>query len=147
MAQITLLTNGDITHSAWQDNGVYSTHWESINDDVSGSPTDTDYIDTTTIDGVAEVEMEDSPANLSQCTAIEVSVRGSVVDAAVSALIEVGILHTVSTHIGASPYDVTGTNFGGYGTLGNYVIPEITGLTLSKTEIDSLRIRFTFRAS
>ena len=148
MADITILpVTPDIT-ADWTEDPV-GPAWSCIDEDVSGSPSDIDFIETTTIDAVCAVEFADSPANLSECTALTVSLRGVLTDESATALVEVAITHTGGTvHLGASPYDVTGANFGGYGTAeSNYSIPQITGLNLTKTEIDSLRVGMTFRAS
>lgn len=147
MAQITILPNADIT-TEWD--CTIGNHYTALAFDISAVPgtMDDEYIDTTVIDEVDAVEFENSPANLSECTAIEVSLRGQVDDVGAAALVEVAVTHTGGTvHIGASPFDVDGNDFATYGNLGTFVIPEITGLNLTKTQIDSLRVGMTFRAS
>ena len=147
MADITILPTADIT-TEWDTTG--GNHWGELDYDISLTPAGMDdgYIDTTVIDEEDEIEFADSPANLSECTALTVTVRGSVTDIASSALVEVAITHTGGTvHLGSSPYDVDGNDFATYGNIGTHVIPQITGLTLTKTQIDSLRVGMTFRSS
>ena len=146
MAQATILpVTPDIT-ADWVEEPV-GPAWSCIDDDVSGTPDDNEYIETTVIDAVCAVEFAASPANLSECTDCDISLRGVVTDASSTALVEVAITHTGGTvHLGTSPYDVDGNDFNVYGSIGDYVIP-IGSLTLTKTQIDSLRVGMTFRAS
>lgn len=145
MATITILPDVDVT-TDWTEEPSGAA-WSTIDEDVSGTPSDADYIETTTIDQVCEVEFAATPANLSECTAITLMLRGVVTDVATSALVEVALTHSAGTHVTGSPVDVDGVDFGGtYGTIGNETL-SFPGLTLNKTQMDSLQAKFTFRAS
>ena len=145
MATQTILPDADV-QTGWTEEPV-GPAWSTIDEDVSGTPSDADYIETTTIDAICEVDFAASPANVSEVTALSVSLRGLVTDASSTALVEVAITHSGGTHIGASPYDVDGNDFATYGNIGDFVIGPITSLTLTKTQIDSLRVSATFKAA
>ena len=143
MATTNLKPMSDVTAN-W-DTTTGGNHYGEIDEGVTYS--DADYIETVTISDVDEFGMEDTPANTSQVTQIDLNIRGQIDDVSATARIQVDLFHTAGTPVTGNPKYVTGTNFGGYGTLGTYSALSWTSLTLTKTEADSLQCRITFLAS
>lgn len=143
MATVNLKPMSDVT-ADW-DNSTGANHYGEIDE---GTPyTDGEYIDTVGINDVDEFGMEDTPANLSECTQIDLNMRGQLDDASATARIQVDLFHSAGTPVAGNPKYVDGADFGGYGTLGTITPLSWAGLTLTKTEMDSLQARVTFLAS
>jgi hypothetical protein len=96
---------------------------------------------------VDEFGMEDSPGNTSEVTQIDINMRGQIDDASATARIQVDLFHSAGTPVSGNPKYVDGTDFGGYGVLGEITPLSWTTLTLTKTQVDSLQTRVTFLAS
>lgn len=140
MATIFILPAADVTAN-WTSTGA--NHWDEINEEVL-SPTDGTYVDTTTISDDFEVTFTASPANLSECTQIDIGIRGQIDDAGGNARISLDLSHTAGTPIGSTVYSA-GADFGGYGVLGND-FHSFTTLTLTKAEVDTLSAEIIFLA-
>lgn len=142
MATITILPDEDVLIN-WDINGE-TFAYQCLAYDVSAAPggMDTAFVDETDFAGDFEIGFAAPPANLSQCTQIDLEIRGQIDDVATNARISVELTHTAGTTIDVIRY-ITGTDFGGYGTLGDHVEQFLT-LTLNKTEITSLRVEVIF---
>ena len=143
MASVNVKPLTDVT-ADW-DNSTAASHYETIDE---GSPySDADYIDTVTINDVDEFTMGDTPANCSEVTAIAVNCKGQIDDASATARIQFDLFHSAGSPVAGNSKYADGVDFGGYGVLGEITPLSWTGLTLTKTEADSLQCRITFLAS
>lgn len=142
MATTNLVLDGDVT-TDW-DTTTGANHYTEI-DEGTGTPSDADYIATTTINDVDEFTLSATPANTSQVTQVDVNLRGYIDDGSSTARIQVDMFHTAGTPVTGNPKYVDGTGFGGYGTTpGTATALSWTGLTLTKAQADTLQLRLTF---
>lgn len=115
-------------------------HWSTL-DDAPAAPADADFVETTTLSVEDEVALGDSPANTSQVQSVQPTVRGFINDASATAKIRFQLFRAGPVQVGGD-IDVTGTNFGGYGTTpANFQITW-SGLTLTKAQFDSCTLRY-----
>jgi hypothetical protein len=135
-----VLPNSDVTTN-WDTVDPGPNHYEAVNEQTS-TPTDADFIETTTLNDDDRFGFEASPGNTDQVTQVDVHVRAKIDDSANTAFIRVELFHSGSTQVG-SEVDLDGTDFGGYGTLGN-ATAQWTTLTLTKAQADSLEVELTF---
>jgi hypothetical protein len=143
MATTNLKPDSDVT-ADW-DTTTGANHFGEIDE---GSPYgDADYIETVTINDIDEFTMEDTPANTSEVTQIDINCRGQIDDASATARIQFDLFHSAGTPVSGNPKYADGVAFGGYGVLGEITPLSWTTLTLTKTEADSLQCRITFLAS
>ena len=143
MPTITVVPVTDVT-AGW-DTTTGADHYTEV-DEGTTSPNDNNYIQTTTIGSVDEFSLGNVPANANITTQVDVNTRGILTDSGGAARIQVDLLHSGSTLVGGSPKYITGADFGGYSTTGTFQL-SWTGLTLTKTQADSLTLRYTFLAS
>ncbi len=142
MATANLKPMSDVT-ADW-DTTTGANHYGEIDE---GTPySDADYIETTTISDIDEFGMEDTPANLSECTQIDINMRAQIDDASATAKIQCDLFHSAGTPVSGNPQIFDGADFGGYGVMGEKT-ESWTTLTLTKTQMDSLQTRITFLAS
>lgn len=147
MATINLKVDGDVT-TDW-DTTTGANHFGEIDEGTvlgGNTPSDVDYVETTTISDVDEFTVEATPANTSQVTQVDVNIRAQIDDASATARIQLDLFHSAGTPVTGNPKYVDGTDLGGYGTLGE-VARSWTSLTLTKAQADSLQLRQTFLAS
>lgn len=141
-----MFLDGDVTVN-W-DTTTGTNHFGEIDEGtvLGGTPTpsDADYIETTTINDDDEFTFDASPANVSQVTTINLNIRGYITDVSTTARYKVDLTHSAGTPVTGSPKYVTGTNLGGYGTTVGEFASSFTGLTLTKTQVDSLQTKITF---
>ena len=124
-----------------------TTHYDKI-DEGTASPTDTDYIETVTVNDVDEWALGDTPANASEITQVVVNFRARITDASGTAKIELRLFHTGGgTPVTGNPKDVTIADLGGSGVGPTTVTKTWTTLTLTKAQADSLTLRATFLGS
>lgn len=141
MATADIYPSSDVT-ADW-DTTTGATHWDEINEDPA-SPTDASYIETTTDGDVDEFGMTDAPANTSQVTQIDVTLRARLTDPGESAAsIQCDLFHSAGTPVTGNPKTYVGADFGGYGVLGN-ASKSWTTLTLTRTQANTLQKRITF---
>lgn len=143
MATADLLPNADVT-TEWDTVEPGPNHYEAINELVSG-PTDADYIETTTLDDTDEFGMEDTPANTDEVTQVAVHIRAKIDDVSDNAFIRIELFHSAGTPVTGNPKDVSTTDLGGEGILGN-ATKTWTALTLTKAQADSIQTRVTFKS-
>jgi len=146
MATINLKVDGDVTTN-WDTVNPGPNHWEAIDEGTvlgGNSPSDADYIETTTIDDVDEFTVGATPANTSEVTQIDVNLRGYIDDGSSTARIQLDLFHSAGTPVTGNPKYIDGTDLGGYGTTVGEASVSWTGLTLTKTQADSLQLRTTF---
>lgn len=144
MATADLLPNSDVTTN-WDTAVPGGTHYTCI-DELVSAPTDGDYIETTTLDDVDEFGMEDTPANTDEVTQVDVHIRAKIDDVSDAAYIRIELFHSAGTPVTGNPKDVSTTDLGGEGVLGN-ATKSWTGLTLTKAQADSLQTRVTFKSA
>lgn len=145
MATTTLYVDGDVGTPEW-DTTTGSDHYTEI-DEGTASPNDADYIETTTGDDMDEFSLGATPANTDTVTQVDVTIRGKLTDSGSAANYDVELWRTGSTvQVGATK-NITGTDFGGYGTLGTASALSWTGLSLTKAQADSLTVKIYFRTS
>ena len=146
MPTTTVVPTSDVT-TQWDTIEPTSptTHFDKV-DEGTTSPTDTDYIETVTVNDVDEWHLGDTPANASEITQVAVNFRARITDASGTAKIELRLFHTSGTAVTGNPKDVTIADLGGSGTLAT-VTKTWTGLTLTKAQADSLTLRATFLGS
>jgi hypothetical protein len=141
MATTTLTLDGDVT-TQW-DTTTGANHYGEI-DEGTTSPSDADYIATTTVNDIDQFTCTATPANTSQVTQVDVNIRGYLDDDSSTARLEVTLWHTTSTQIGSAKY-LNGASFSGYGTTPTTASAlSWTGLTLTKAQADSLEVRIKF---
>jgi hypothetical protein len=148
MATYVLYPDTDVTAN-W-DTTTGANHYGEIDEGTTasgGTPSDVDYIETTTINDDDRFSFTPSPANVSEVTQVDVNIRGYIDDASSTAKFSVDVEHSAGTPLSGSPYNVTGTDLGGYGTTPAEDTESFTSLTLTKTQIDSLEVEVTFLAS
>lgn len=149
MATTNLDPAADVGTQDWTSTGANS--FSVIGGTPStGTENDASYIETSTPGDSARVSFDATPANTSEVTAITIRVRARITDASTTAVIETSIYHTgdPGTQIGTT-IDIAGTSEGeAYGAFGFYdTTAAWTGLTLTKTQADSLNCDFVFAAS
>jgi len=148
MPSVNLKVDGDVT-TQWDTVVPGPNHWEAIDEGTTlggNIPDDADYIETVTVADVDEFTVEATPPNTDTVSQVVVNLRGQIDDSAATARIQVDLFHSSGTPVTGNPKYVTGTNFGGYGVLGEYALTW-SGLTLTKVQADSLQVRKTFLAS
>ena len=109
------------------------------------TPNDADYIYSNTAGHDITLTWGDSPADTNLVTQIVLNVRAKIDDGNGTGRLQVKLFHSTSTQIGSTKY-ITGTNLGGYGTLGEYALTW-SSLTLTKTQVDSLTVEIVLLAS
>ena len=143
MATTNLTLDGDDT-ADW-DTTTGGNHFGEI-DEGTASPSDADYVATTTADDIDQFTLTATPSNTSQVTQVDVNLRGYIDDATAAAKIEVSLYHTGTTLIGAA-IELDGGDLGGYGTTPTTTSAgdlRWSSLTLTKTQADSLEVRIKF---
>jgi hypothetical protein len=148
MATINRYVDGDIT-AGWDTAVPGGTHYTTIDEGTvlgGHTPSDADYVETTTMDDVDEYTVEDTPANTSQVTSITVNWRGQIDDVSATAKVQLDLFHSSGTPVTGNPKTITGADLGGYGVLGE-VAKTWSTLTLTKTQADSLQVRQTSKAT
>lgn len=113
-------------------------------DEGTGSPNDTDYIETTDVSDVDEFTLGDSPANTDQVTQVVLSIRAKITDTGGTKVIRAELFHSSGTPVTGNPKDITVAELGGSGVLAT-VTETWSGLTLTKAQADSLQLRLTFQ--
>jgi len=109
------------------------------------TPNDADYVYAQTASYNITLGFGNTPADANEITSIVLNTRAKIDDGAGTARIEVKLYHSTSTQIGSTQY-ITGANLGGYGTLGEYALTW-SSLSLTKTQADSLTVKYTLLAS
>lgn len=110
-----------------------------------GTPNDSDYIYAQAANDDVTLGFGNTPADANLITSITLNTRAKIDDGNGTARIEVKLYHSTSTQIGSTQY-ITGANLGGYGTLGEYALTW-SSLTLTKTQADSLTVKYTLLSS
>lgn len=156
MAITTVFPDGDVT-TDWDtiEPTTPTTHFDKIDEDVD-TPTDTNYIETTTVNDTDRFTIGASPANTSEVTSFTVNVRGYLTDVSATARYRINVYRAGPVELTGSPQFITGANLGGYGTtLTTYKGVSFsgnmggsgTGGALTKAEFDSLEVEVTFLGS
>ena len=109
------------------------------------TPDDGDYIYAQTANYSVTLGWGDTPSDANLITSIALHVRAKIDDGNGTGQIEVKAYHSTSTQIGSTLY-VTGSDLGGYGVIGECT-KTWSGLSLTKTQADSLTITFKLLAS
>ena len=116
-----------------------NSHYDQL--EVIASASDASAVTTTTADDIDQYTVAATPADVGTVKAVEAQLRGYIDDGSSSAAIEVTLWHTGTTQVGSAQY-LTGTSFGGYNTTYATASPLIwSGLSLTKTQADSLEVR------
>lgn len=142
MATARLDIDGEITAN-W-DTTTGANHWSVIDEDTA-SPTDADYIQTTTLTDDDRFSFGNTPANTNLVSQVDVRVRCGITDASDASYIAVSLYHSGNpgTQVG-STLNITTTNIGNnVGTLAT-VTKTWSGLSLTKAQADGLQVKFVF---
>lgn len=144
MANQTLLPDADVTTN-WTTFGAGTAHWDRIDEDVSGTPDDTNGVETTTLTNDDRWGFQNTPANTNLVSVVDVSVRCGITDASSNAYIAVSLYHSGNpgTQVGATQNIVVADLPDNNGTLGN-VTKQWSGLSLTKAQADGLQVRVVF---
>jgi len=132
--------------SAGWDTSTGGNHYGEIDEDISDSYSDADYVETSTIDSADEFGLTDMEANCNEVTNIEVHIRGSITDSSGNAYIRAELFHTAGTPLTDNPQDCTQAQFGGDGVIGT-VTKTWSSDTLTKAQADSLQLKLTFKTT
>ena len=121
-----------------------TTHYTKV-DEGTTTPDDADYNETTTTGDIDRYSLGTTPPDLSQLTQVSVNLRGYLTDVSATAKFEVELYHSGNpgTKIGAT-ITKTGADLGGYGTTPTTDTCVWAGLTLNKTQADSLQLQIKF---
>jgi hypothetical protein len=110
------------------------------------TPNDADYIYSNVASQNVTLTWGDTPSDTNLVTSIALHVRAKIDDGNASGKIQVDLYHSGSTQVGSAQY-VTGADLGVvYGIIGECT-KTWSGLTLTKTQVDSLTTKFTLLAS
>lgn len=146
MPTTTLSIDGEVTAN-W-DTTTGANHWDEINEDPD-SPTDGTYIETITLTDDDRFTFSSSPGNTNLVTQIDLDVRCGITDASNASYIACSLYHSTSTQIGTTLNITAVTSAPGTtevlndGTLKKCTL-SWSGLSLTKTQIDSLEVKFVF---
>lgn len=144
MALVILTLDGDVT--AEFDLPASGTHFDDI-DEGPASADDGTYIATNTYNDVDEFTLSATPAVVTSVSRVDVNLRGYINDDSETARYEITLWHTGGgSQVGGALY-LTGAQLGGYGTTPTTSAVSWTGLSLTKTEADSLQLRVKFLES
>jgi len=144
MATTLVYPTSDVTAN-WTSTGANS--WSVIDDlpDDTGQP-DADFISHDAVDVIDEWNLGDTPAGTSEVTQVDVGFWIKITDASGSASVDVDLRHTGST-VSLGVKTIKLADAGGSG-VGQSITPlSWTGLTLTKTQADSLSVRVTLKAT
>ena len=140
MALVILTLDGDVT--AEFDLPASGTHFDDLADSDDGT-----FIATNTYDDVDEFTLSPTPAVVTSVSRVDVNLRGYINDDSATAKYEITLWHTGGgTQVLPTRY-LTGAELGGYGTTVTANAVSWTGLSLTKTEADSLQLRVKFLES
>jgi hypothetical protein len=110
------------------------------------TPNDADYVYTqTATTGAMTLGFGDTPSDANLITSVAVNIRAKLDDGNGTGRIECKLYHSGTTQVGSTLY-VTGGDLGTYGVIGECT-KTWSGLTLTKTQADSLTIKCTLLAS
>lgn len=139
----TLVPNGDLTPLEWSLVGVGPDHYTAIDNGVDTFDTE-HIISIATPDAVEKFSMEDAPADLVTCTAIKLRLRSRWFGNAFFHQIRYTLRTDADTTvIGTGVIDLQ-AELGGtppIGATGNVEV-DITGLSLTKTQVDDITAEF-----
>lgn len=109
-----------------------------------GTPDDTTYVNTQTANDVEEFGFGSIPIAATLVTQLAVNVRGWIDDAdsETDSYIKLELFHSSGTPVSGNPKTVTSTDFGGQRTKAE-VTKTWTGLSLTKTQADSIELQMT----
>lgn len=144
MPTTVLLPNADVTTNWDTTAGSGSAHYDRVSEGTS-SPTDTNYVETTTLGDDDRYEFSNTPANTNTVTQVVVRTRCGIIDSGSAAYIAVSLYHSGNpgTQVG-STQNITTANIGfNDGTLAT-VNKTFSGLSLTKTQADGLQVRYVF---
>ena len=147
MPTTNLEPNADISTQSWIQFPASGSHYDKVDETIAGQDGDTTYVNTTVINDSDRWGFTDTPANTSEVTSIDVSVRAYITDVSATAKIRLELFHSGSTAVSGNPKDVTGTDLGGYGSSYGTATKTWGGLNLTKAQADSLEVKVTFLGS
>lgn len=141
MPTTNIVPTSDVTAN-W-DTTTGANHYGEI-DEGTGTPSDADYIETTTLSDVDEFGLGDTPANTDTVTQVDLNIRARITDSGGTKVIRCELFHSAGTPVTGNPKDITTTDLGGSGVLAT-VQKSWTSLSLTKAQADSLQLRLTFQ--
>lgn len=149
MAAANVKPDSDGTVQWDMDPAGLADHYTYLDEGTSlggGSPDDSNFVRTSTNNEYEEYGFEDSPGDAGQITQIDLHLRGQVNDTLNAAYIRLELYHSGGTPVTGNPKDVSQADLGGHGVTGE-VTKTWSGLSLTKTQFDSLVLVQTFKTS
>lgn len=149
MATTNLALDGDRTTN-W-DTSTGANHYDQIYEGT-GSPNDSAYIQTTTLNDTDQFTLGATPANTSSVTEVTVNVRGYLDDDSNGVRLAVSLWRDMTgtpTQVGTTQYITVGAGagqFDAYGTTLSVAAVTFSGLSLTKAQADDLEVRIVFEA-
>lgn len=142
MGTQTLVPTGTVS-SEWETKSPDSGTFHEKIDEGTASP-NAEYVETSVAGATNVYSMEDSGVDVDTVTQITVNVYGYIDDAAGAAQLQVNVKLAAGTDITGSPIYMDGSNtpgnFSAYNTTPELVTQTLTGLSLTKAEVDGLTV-------
>lgn len=146
MPTAVMLPDADITTN-WTKTGAGADHHDVVDEDISVSYDDNDYVSTTTLTNDERFGFQATPANTNTVTYIALHVRAGITDNTNAAYIRITLYHSTSTQIG-STQDITcgpAADVPNDGTITTVTKNwDLSGSPLTKAQADSLEAKFVF---
>ena len=141
MGTQTLVPTGTVSNE-W-DTKTEAT-WHGSIEEGTATPNVAKYVETSGAGDTNVYSMEDSGVDVDTVTQITVNVYGYIDDAAGAAQLQVNVKLAAGTDITGSPIYMDGSNtpgnFSAYNTTPELVTQTLTGLSLTKAEVDGLTV-------
>lgn len=142
MANQFIRPDGDITTN-W-DTTTGTAHWDQIDEDPD-TPTDTEYIETSTISDVDEITFGATVANTDSVSQVLIRIRCAITDSTDTRIIRLQLFKGAVEIGSAKDIDTTQLAFNDGTLVTTTETWSGAGFPITKTEADDLRLRMTFQ--